>query len=216
MLDPELRATNSGKQSVSSAKRPNGGQKSGAVAAARSSGSSPKKFVVTYRVMDQVAVAADGWIAIARFSPFRIDWCDPNPRCAAGKRLNNASRLLTDRDKEAFLRVTSATAQWPPTDKPSETVGWSDSLPPFVQPPSARGHGSALMITPEGHAIIRRVPSAELPASHYDIINRRGEFVYRLSLPLNSSVVGFGRNSVFVTTTDRDGLQELTRHPWKF
>jgi hypothetical protein len=42
---------------------------------------------------DQVAVFDDGWIAIARNRPSRIDWCRPNSPCVRGPILESASPM---------------------------------------------------------------------------------------------------------------------------
>lgn len=209
-FDPELRGASRSTQAAVA-------RSGGAVRASTNPQAQPRRvnYSMFFRVMDQIAVAPDGWIAIARYSPYRVDWCNPELQCRTGQQLPHRAGLLTDKDKSAILRVSFNTAQWPRTDKPSEVSGWSDSLPPFVEPLTERGRGSAVMITPQGDALIWRLPNASLPATHYDLVDRTGRLKDRLSLPMNATIVGFGAKNVYVVTTDSDGLQQIARHPWR-
>jgi hypothetical protein len=45
----------------------------------------------------------------------------------------------------------------------------------------------------------------------YDVIDRRGNVIQRVELPLGHRVVGFGTSSVYVVRQDEDGLQHLIR-----
>jgi hypothetical protein len=66
----------------------------------------------------------------------------------------------------------------------------------------------------DGRLLVRRPRDADHETTRYVIINRRGELDGELSMSANLAIVGFGRDHVYVTSTDRDGIQTLQRHPW--
>jgi hypothetical protein len=164
---------------------------------------------------DQVAVFPDGWIAIARTNPYRVDWCPPAGRCSAGPVISAARPRMTDREKTAYLQIAAKTHGWPPTSDLSATDGWPRVIPPFVIQPS-RVDAGALFVMPDGNLLIERLPSADTMWTRYDIVTRGGALAGQVRLPLGEQIVGFGRESVYVTASDADGLQRLRRHPWHF
>jgi len=164
---------------------------------------------------DQVAVFPDGWIAIARANPYRVDWCPLGQRCSVGPVLLASLPRMTDREKQAYLQVAAKTHGWPPTSDVSETSRWPRVVPPFVERPSRVDTG-ALFPMPDGSLLIERLPSADAMWMRYDIVPRSGIVAGQVRLPLGEQIVGFGRASVYVVATDADGLQRLRRHPWDF
>jgi hypothetical protein len=164
---------------------------------------------------DQVAVFPDGWIAIARTNPYRVDWCPPGQHCRAGPVLMASQLRTTDREKQAYLEMAARTHGWPPTTDLSATSGWPRVLPPFVERPSRLDVG-ALLAMPDGSVLIERLPSADSVWMRYDIVPRGGVVAGQVRLPLGEQIVGFGRESVYVVASDSDGLQRLRRHPWNF
>ncbi|HLA89561.1 MAG TPA: hypothetical protein VJL28_03895 [Gemmatimonadaceae bacterium] len=187
----------------------------GEVAAARQGGAASERriYVVAISAYDQTTMFPDGWIAIARVSPYRVDWCAPNGTCTTGPTLPATVIKMTNREKHAFLDLAAKTTRWPPTSAVEEVTGWPDAIPPFVVPPM-RMDASALVASPDGRLLIERMPSADAPPTRYDIVDRRGELVGQLSLLWNERIVGFGAKSVYVAVTDHDGIQRLRRHPW--
>jgi hypothetical protein len=182
-------------------------------------GSGPPPTRPSYRMAlhgpDQVAVFPDGWIAIARANPYRVDWCPPDRGCSAGPVISSSQPRMTDREKKAYLEIAAKTHGWPPTTDVSATSGWPRVLPPFVERPSRLDVG-ALLAMPDGSVLIERLPSADAMWMRYDIVPRGGVVARQIRLPLGEQIVGFGRESVYVVATDADGLQRLRRHPWHF
>jgi hypothetical protein len=191
------------------------GVSASAPAVAASAGGAPQRR--TYRIAltapDQVAVFPDGWIAIARANPYRVDWCPPDRACRRGQAMGTESLPMTDREKRAYLAVAAATQTWPPTTDPAATAGWPTVVPPFATPTS-RIDGSALVPLVDGRLLIERLPTAAVPVRRYDVISRSGALLSQLDLELVERIVGAGSRHLYVAVTDADGIQRLRRHPF--
>jgi hypothetical protein len=185
------------------------------VAAGTRPPSARPNYVISLTAPDQVAVFPDGWIAIARANPYRVDWCPPVQRCRVGAVISADQPRMTDREKQAYLEIAARTHGWPPTSDLSETSGWPNVLPPFAARPSRVDAGEVLAL-PDGSVLIERLPSAAAMWVQYDIVTRDGRVAGRIRLPLGEQIVGFGKQSVYVVAVDSDGLQRLRRHPWEF
>jgi hypothetical protein len=165
------------------------------------------------RATDQVAMFGDGWVAIARQQPYRVEWCvRESTGCVPGPVLA-PSRSLTDADKRAYLARSQRLGLWPPTTRIEETSGWGELFPPFEMPASRLDAG-ALFPAPDGRLLIHRLPEGPELRTRYDIVDRRGSLSGRLELPTQQQVVGFGSGTIYVVTIDADGLQRVSQHPW--
>jgi len=80
------------------------------------------------------------------------------------------------------------------------------SVPPFQRP--------ALIAATDGNLVIARTRTASERVSRYDVIDRRGRLVREITIPPSERIVGFGTGSVYVVSTDADGIQRVRRHPW--
>ena len=171
-----------------------------------------KVYSVGIVARDGAALFADGWIAVARYNPYRVDWCSPAGKCNLGPNLE-PSRPMSDREKKAYLEIAARTHRLPPTNKLEETAGWPRVVPAFV-PPREQLDGSALLALPDGRLMIERFPSAESMHRAYDIIDRAGRIAGRLILSLNERVISIGRNNIYVLVSDEFDVQRIRRHPW--
>jgi hypothetical protein len=169
-------------------------------------------YVVAITVHDEVVLFADGWLAIARSRPYRIDWCTPQQSCRPGPLIERAKRMRPNH-KRMHLEIASRTTQWPPTSSLDQTAGWPEFVPPFVYPHSLRD-GSALSASPDGRILVERFLGSTTTTRSYDIIDRSGRRVAVLDLPIKERIVGFGTESVYVVVTDDLDVQRLRRHPW--
>jgi hypothetical protein len=182
--------------------------------AAASGGGVPERptYVMSIITYDQAAVFPDGWIGIARSNPYRIDWCDPESPCRVADAEIEQALPYAVEDKIEYLRLAEATASWPPTQDPEETVGWPEFIPPFTLPASVTD-GTSVYPSPDGRIVVRRIPSANAPANRYDVIGRSGQLEGWLHLPSNHEIVEFGARYLYVSVTDALGVQRLQRHP---
>jgi hypothetical protein len=156
----------------------------------------------------------DGWVAVATVDPYRVSWRDAEGRWIRGPTLPYEAVPLDERDKCAVLggppRLGLA--------GPCATTGydWPAAMPPFlsINVGASAPFAPTALATPDGNLLIRRAPTVRFNGTRYDLVNRRGVLIGRLTLPGNEAVVGFGLKSVYVVDTTELGLQRLRRHPW--
>lgn len=151
-------------------------------------------------VREASVLFSDGWMAIARLEPYRVDWRSPAGQWTRGAPLPFRAIRVNDREKEAF----AARNTWA-----RNATDWPELLPPFDTSPT-----TPLFAASDGTLLVRRLPTADQPESRYDLVDRRGMLKGQLVLSTTQHILGFGAESVYVITTDDDGLQTLTRHPW--
>ena len=150
------------------------------------------------------AIFADGWIAIARLGPYRVDWVPPAGPHVLGSPLPFERVRLDEREQRAFAERQAARTGRQSRD-PSSFPDWPEIVPPFL--------AEALLPAPDGRLWIRRVPTAANPDPPYDVVDRRGALVARVTAGKDVQVVGFGGAAVYTVATDDNGIQHLQRRP---
>jgi hypothetical protein len=126
-------------------------------------------------------------------------WIRRDGSSIAGKALPPKPVKLDDRERQAYLSRSSTGGR---------TAVWPDALPVFQR-------NWPILSGPDGEVVIRRTRDADHPNLRYDVVSRRGQLLTTITMPANAAIVGFGKATVYVATTDPStGLQKLTRHPW--
>lgn len=153
-------------------------------------------------VDEQALPFPDGWIAIARLNPYRVDWIDRQGRVILGPPLP-VSKVRIDRTEMLFAldRFNGRGTILP--IEPEAYPDWPADLPPFGE--------SALLVLPDGRLAIRRLGSAQATRTTYDVVDRRGALSRTIELPLNQRIVAFGRNAAYLVTRDEDDIETLRR-----
>ena len=146
---------------------------------------------------EEPVLFADGWLAIARLEPYRVDWRSPDGQWIRGAPLPFRPVPMSDRERDAYI----ANHRWA-----RNATDWPETAPPFDMSP--------LLSSPDGRLVIARLPSADNPDTRYDLIDRRGVSTGQLLLAANERILGFGAVATYVIATDDDGIQRLQRHPW--
>lgn len=197
-------------------------QTGSAVSVARMKGNGPAGKVILKRVgkpflifsenplasRDQAILFADGWIAVARTSPYRVEWRQPTGTWIRGAPISSASVRVTRAEQCAAINAIVNEEIEP--CRPEQFPGWPKELPPYIS------HASPILFAaPDGRLLVRRKTSLAAPGNHYDIFDRRGRIVGILQMKANERVVGWGPRSIYIVTEDVDGLQALSRHPWR-
>jgi hypothetical protein len=147
---------------------------------------------------EQPLLFSDGWIAVARYEPYRVDWRSPNGEWRLGRPLPVRTVPLTTREKEAYIRRRPGARG---------ATNWPVNVPPFDKT-------FPLLGSEDGSLVIPRVPTADQPEPTYDIINRKGALLAHLVLPVGHRLLAFGHRSAYVVVTDNDGIERLQRHSW--
>lgn len=146
----------------------------------------------------------DGWVAIARQSPYRVDWRDARTgRVANGKPLPVELARITERDRRA---IVDSFPQRPNRMPDFDFDHFPERSPTF--------QAAALTAMPDGRLLVRRTLLATDATSRYDVVDRNSMLAGALSLPRNNRIAGFGKTSIYVVSADADGIQRLSRHPW--
>jgi len=148
----------------------------------------------------------DGWLAVARMRPYRIDWRSPEGKWILGAPLPVPRVEADEREKRAYL------ARFPESQRPSgNTSGtvalWPKFVPPFLS-------SSSLLGTADGKLLVARTPTSDHPEARYDVVNRAGRIERQIILGPADRILGLGVRSVYVSTTDESGIQQIARHAW--
>ena len=150
---------------------------------------------VTFTVPEAATLFMDGWVAIVRLDPYRVEWRSPAGTWIKGPPLPARPVKVDAREIAAFRDRGGSTS-----------MPMGDVIPPL-------GYQLPLP-APGGILAIRRMPWSGAPNTDYDFVDRRGQLVATLNLPAREKIVGFGRNSVYIVATDDDDVQHLRKHPW--
>lgn len=159
---------------------------------------------VPFAVSEQALLFPDGWTAIARLDPYRIDWRTPEGRILKGAPLPVTLEDLRPEDRRAVIDSYPPRPDGRPS--PIDLDAFPAKVPPFQR--------EALLAAPDGRLLVRRTATASRPEGRYDIVDRAGRLAGHVVLSPNERIIGFGRRSVYVVSRDADGLERLRRHPW--
>lgn len=171
-----------------------------------SEASGGRQYMMAPLVGDQAIGFADGWVAVARVDPYRIDWIDPSNTLRRGAPLPGARIPFTDQEKRFYLQRLSE-QDGTPAGSPGSIKDWMPTLPPIWG-------FSSLSAAPSGELIVERTPSSAAPEPTYDVVARDGTLRGQIVLRRNERVVGVGARSIYISETDVDGLESLRRHAW--
>jgi len=156
-------------------------------------------------VREYATIFPDGWIAVLRAQPWRVDWLQPDGKWIHGAPLPIPQTILDAREK-AFISQLEAPFRGSGSSRP-------DSDFPRVREPFETG--LALLAAPNGVLLIERTPHADEPGRTYEIVDRTGALVGAVEVNGGDHIVGFGRSSVYVRSSRGDRWPaRLERHPW--
>jgi hypothetical protein len=163
----------------------------------------------TMSMLEQAALAADGWTAVVRMDPYRVDWRAPDGRWVKGQPIAIPIVEVNEREKLFYLEQNPEPPGPPgsPARTTQSITDWPAAVPPV-------GNFQVMYVAPDGRLLVSRYPSASHRETRYDIVNRRGGLDAQLLLPANERITGVGSRSVYVVHTDSDGIRRLRRHAW--
>jgi len=164
---------------------------------------------VPFQPRDAWAVSPDGLVAVVRVADYHVEWWGAGEP-VIGPPVDYQPVPVTEADKRSARdnapRATIATSgggtqtvHMPQADE-SE---WPSRKPPFA--------GRAALVAPDGRLWVSRNRRAgEAPL--YDVFDGSGVLVRQVAFPPDTKLVGFGRDHLYVTWTDDDGLVRLRRY----
>jgi hypothetical protein len=178
----------------------------------RSAGSGPGRATLQnpLAVADQILLLSDGWIAVARNAPYRVDWRSPTGMWQQGVVVEAAQRRITRDDQcRAIAELFGKSEPCQPEIFP----GWPQTLPAFPIPrigiPAPAMIGDA-----SGRVLIARTVDGPSQTRRYDLIDRKRGRVKTILVNDNQRVLGFGKGAIYLTEINEDGAQRITRHAW--
>lgn len=163
------------------------------------------------RVGEQFRLYPDGWLAVVRINPFRVDWRSPEGRWSLGAPLPVPVIRMSEREKSASLaRTARSMAGQPQRPLPPQLQtpddDWPDVMPPYIY--------GEMATTPDGDILLRRQPSADHPGVAYYAVDRRGRLLGLIELKENERILAAGSKSIYIIETDADDLKYIRRHSW--
>jgi hypothetical protein len=172
-------------------------------------------YAAPFTVGEETALFEDGWLAIARLGPYRVDWIAADGKVAKGRPIPWPSAKVMEADLEVFFSASSGKRFESLTPQQKETrqrqVAQAMQNAPDAIPPFLRG---GLIAMGDGSLLVRHPQTAANPQIGYQVVDRAGRVTKSIAMGKAESIVAVSRRWAYVTTTDDDGLQFLSRHPW--
>jgi hypothetical protein len=145
---------------------------------------------------------ADGWIAVVRMDPYRVDWLSPDRRWIRGRPIPYERVRATPRERDFYRSLNRSRFE----TMMDTTVIWPDEVAP---------QGTRQPIcAPDGRVFVSRTLTADSPNPKFDVVDRGGVLVARLALGSTQRLIGFGPRSMYVVTRDSLDVERLSRHPY--
>lgn len=161
-------------------------------------------FAIVLAVDEQALLFPDGWVAVVRQEPYRVEWHPPRGPPVVGPEIPWSSPKVDDAEKQAWMqRLRASGSRFPFT---VEQLPFADVVPPFDE--------NSLRALPDGRLLIKRMRWSGSRGNEYDIVDRSGRRTGTMVLPDGQRIVGFGDGVVFIAAADDDGIQRLERHRW--
>ena len=177
-----------------------------------------------YGSRDGWAVGADGRVAVARSTPYRVDTRGPSGARTIGPVVLLQAQPVTPADREAFLQGIRSERRTMQASGDGGGSGGGRAAPPGPQPPPPSADdfdwpatkpyfdAASVQMSPTGELWSERTRAAgdEIPV--YDVFGADGRLVRRVSFPAKTRLVGFGDGTIYTARTDEDDLQYLERY----
>lgn len=159
---------------------------------------------VVYAAPEQAVLFRDGWIAVARQEPYRVEWFRPDGSRHVGAVLpwnyppvTAAMQARWGASARASNGGRAASAQY---------FAFAERVPPFL--------ADAVHEAPSGEVIIRRSVLPDSATARYDVIGRDGQLRRQFALPKEARVIGMGSESLYLAVRDEDDVERVHRLPW--
>lgn len=166
-------------------------------------GPSTYTFANPLRGEEQAILFPDGWVAIARQSPYRVEWRTAAGRHLSGPTLQTERVPVNEQLKRAVIAQELAGLKVPNEVRPRDLGVWPSHVPPFTD--------DALIAMADGRLMIRRTTLPGQSHVQYDLIRRDGRLGSVLQVRTATRVVAASRRFMYVATVDADGVETLSR-----
>ena len=157
-------------------------------------------------VAEQALMFPDGWIAVVRVEPYRVEWLTSSGGWVRGPEIPWERPRADAREKAAALE-RHRLRYGEKNLKQVEAYPWADRIAPVRS-------SSATIAAPDGKLLVLRAQWSKEPDTRYDVFDRSGQRLAQLVLPDSERVMGFGPRSIYISVRDGDDFHYLRRHPW--
>lgn len=176
---------------------------------------------------DAWVAAPDGWIAVVRADPYRVEWVSPAGQTVIGPAIKHKAIRVSEAEKKF---VASGADGWRGRTSVSLVMVAPGGLAPgraaapepipvrelwfakVKMPLNLRNDGWPLL-DERGRLWVSRSLPFGAKVSVFDIFDRRGNLVDRVELPAGSRLVGFDRQWLYAARLDADDFEHLQRFP---
>ncbi|NOT07271.1 MAG: hypothetical protein HOP28_03605 [Gemmatimonadales bacterium] len=170
---------------------------------------------VLYSPVDLWALSPDGWLAVVRSVPYRVEWHPPRGAVVQGPVIPYTALRVTDADRAIFEKPAGG----PPQIMGARTTGEGVRMAPvggggqalFADAKPAFPNEQVPLIDHNGRLWVERYTANQKEGRVYDVFDRAGALADRVLMPAGVRLVGFDRNSVYGVRADDDDLLHLQR-----
>ncbi len=183
---------------------------------------------VLFSPEDAWAVAPDGWIAVMRASPYRVEWIPPAGPGITGPVITHQPVPISQAEKELIasgaagsrgrtivtMGLVPAGGLPPQSGSGTPTpIPVEDLLFAKIKTPVNLRSGRWPVLDESGRLWVQRNLPAESKAPVFDVFDRAGNLVTRIELPAGSRLVAFDSRWIYLARVDSDDLEHLQRFP---
>lgn len=149
----------------------------------------------------------DGWLAVVRLEPLRVEWRSPSGQWTRGAQLP-LKRITVDASERKAIEARRAES------RESYKQSGFPAPPSVPLPATLPASTEVTKASSDGRLLLQLTTTASNPHVRYVVINRSGVIDGEIVLAAREEVVGFGPQSIYIAYKDDDDIQRLRRHPW--
>ena len=182
---------------------------------------------VLFSPQDAWVVAPDGWVAVARAAPYRVEWIPPLGPVVTGPVIRHQVIRITQEEKELIasgaaglrgitsvgLVMVAPGGPAPPRSAAPVRMPVKDLRFAKVKTPINLREDRWPLLDERGRLWVERSLPFGIMAHIFDVFDRRGILVDRVELPGGSRLVGFDSHWIYTSRVDTDDFEHLQRFP---
>jgi hypothetical protein len=150
----------------------------------------------------------DGWLALVRLDPIRVDWRAPDGKWTYGKALPLIGDDVTAADRQSIANGLDAAKRTARQFGLPEPKG---GTVPRRLPVVSTLHRS-LVRSSDGSLLIRRRANGASTNTRYAVIGRDGVVRREVIVRKSEEILGIGAKHVYVTAKDENDVQSIVRY----
>ncbi len=155
---------------------------------------------------DQAVLFLDGSIAVARLSPYRVDWRTPAGQWVRGPVVQETKVPVTRKIQQFVVRNFKQRPDGSPFFRVEDFPPWPTHVPHFRL--------GALLAGSDGNLYVRRTVIDKGTAQLVDVFDRSGVRLRTIAMPPHSRLVGSGVRGLYVAEKNEDDEEVLVRMKW--